>query len=384
MIGFRSKLPEVGTTIFTIMSALANRHNAINLSQGFPDFDCPTRLKELVKNYMDRGLNQYAPMAGVPELISQIGKKIQLFYGRSLDSDQEITVTAGATQALFTVISTLIHEGDEAIILEPAYDSYIPAVQVNGGIPRLYRLKPPAFKIEWDSFKSLINEKTKLIIINTPHNPIGRIWKASDMLTLEQIVRDHNIYVLSDEVYEHMTYDESVHESILKYPGIYEKGFAVFSFGKTFHNTGWKIGYCVARPELTGEFRKIHQFNVFSVNTPIQYALAEFMDEVNYKRTVTDYYQKKRDFFKLQMEETRFLPLDCQGTYFCLFDYSQVSNLNDMDFVQRLTIEQKVAAIPLSVFYSDHRQDCLIRFCFAKKESTLETAVTRLKSLKIK
>jgi methionine aminotransferase len=384
MKGFRSKLPNVGTTIFTVMSALSDRHNAINLSQGFPDFDCPARLKDLVKHYMDKGLNQYAPMAGVPDLIDQIGRKIELFYDRNVDPAKEITITSGATQALFTVITTLIHEGDEAIIIEPAYDSYIPDVQVNGGKPRIYSLKPPEFKIDWDSFRSLINAKTKLIVVNTPHNPIGRIWERSDMLELEKIVTDHNLYVVSDEVYEHITYDGQAHESILKYPGIYEKGFAVFSFGKTFHNTGWKIGYCVARPELTEEFRKIHQFNVFSLNTPIQYALADFMSEVDYKSTVTEFYERKRDFFLQQMKKTHFLPLECQGTYFCLFDYTKVSDKNDLDFVKWLTAEQKVAAIPLSVFYSDQRQEGLIRFCFAKQESTLEKAVDRLTSINLK
>ena len=293
----KSKLPEVGTTIFTVMSALANKHGAINLSQGFPNFPSSSKLNELVFKYMKEGYNQYAPMAGVPALREQLAQKVKNLYGRNIDVDHEITITAGATQALYTAISAFVHPGDEVIILEPAYDSYRPAIAVNGGRAVIYKMLPPDYAVDWEALGQLISPATRMIIINSPHNPTGTTLKKEDIEQLATLTQDTDIIVLSDEVYEHLIYDGQVHESVLRYDDLWQRSLATYSFGKTFHTTGWKIGYCVAPPNLMEEFRKVHQFNVFSVNTPTQYALAEYLRDAEHYLSLSGFFQQKRDFF---------------------------------------------------------------------------------------
>lgn len=372
-LSFPSKLPNVGTTIFTVMSALANEHQAINLSQGFPDFLSSKRLIDLVHQYMQKGYNQYAPMAGVPALREQLAAKIADLYQIDVQPD-EITVTAGATQALFTAISAFVRPGDEVIMLEPAYDCYRPAVEVNGGIPIIYEMQAPDFQVDWKSVGQLFSERTRMIIINTPHNPTGTILRQADLEALEKLVADTNVLVLSDEVYEHLIYDGEPHQSVLRYPGLRARSLAVYSFGKTFHNTGWKVGYCVAPPELTAEFRKVHQFNVFCVNTPVQYALAEFLQNPDEYLILNAFYQQKRDFLAQVMAGSPLQPLPSRGTYFQLFDYKNISDEPDQAFARRITQEYGVASIPVSAFYSSGRDERVIRLCFAKKEETLEKA----------
>ena len=373
-----SKLPKVGTTIFTVMSALAKEHQAINLSQGFPDFDCDPELIELVNKYMQLGHNQYAPMTGVPILRERIAAKIEKMYGAKLSPSEEVTVTVGATQGIFTIISSCVHVGDEVILIEPAYDSYRPSIELCGGIPVCYELVAPDFKIDWDRFKSLINDKTKMIIINTPHNPTGSILTASDLESLQEITRDTDILILSDEVYEHLIYDGEAHQSVLRYPELFARSFVCFSFGKTFHATGWRIGYCVAPAYLMKEFRKVHQFNVFTINTPSQYALAEYLDKPEKYLNLPSFFQKKRDYFLSAIASSRFRPISCRGTYFQLVDYSAISLESDVEFAKRITKDYRVAAIPISVFYSSKRNDHVVRFCFAKKEETLKAAAEML------
>lgn len=376
-----SKLPDTGTTIFTVMSALANKHGAINLSQGFPDFPSSQRLNDLVCSFMKKGYNQYAPMAGLPALREQLARKAERMYGRPVDPVTEITVTAGATQALFTAIAAFVHAGDEVILIEPAYDSYRPSVEVFKGVPVVYELSAPDYRIDWEAFAGLITPRTRMIIINTPHNPTGMTLSAEDLQQLDALTRDTDILVLSDEVYEHLIYDGRQHQSVLRYPGLWERSLACYSFGKTFHTTGWKMGYVLAPAALTAEFRKVHQFNVFCVNTPIQYALAEFLEEPDEYRSLPGFYQRKRDFFLDTMRGSRLRPLHCEGTYFHLFDYSGISDEPDTAFARRMTTELGVAAIPVSVFYSDGRDDKVIRLCFAKREETLERAGERLRRL---
>lgn len=375
-----SKLPNVGTTIFTVMSALANEHNAINLSQGFPDFPSSQRLIDLVSEAMQKGLNQYAPMAGVPVLREEIARKISDMYGISLHPD-EITVTAGATQALFTAIAAFVRPGDEVIILEPAYDSYRPAVEVNGGVPVIYEMQAPDYQVDWQSVQQLFSDRTRMIIINTPHNPTGTILRKEDLQALERIVADTEILVLSDEVYEHLIYDGEAHQSVLCFPNLRARSLAVYSFGKTFHNTGWKMGYCVAPQDLMAEFRKVHQFNVFSVNTPMQYALAEFLKTPEEYLGLNDFYQQKRDFLAKVMEGSLLNPFPSRGTYFQLFGYKNISTEPDKEFAKRMTTEFGVAAIPISAFYSSGRDEHVIRLCFAKKEDTLAKAGELLRKL---
>ncbi len=377
-ITLNSKLPAVGTTIFSVMSQLAKIHGAINLSQGFPDFDCDPALMELVNQYMKAGKNQYAPMTGVPELTEQIAQKIEKMYGAKLSAADEITVTVGATQAIFTIISSCIQAGEEVILIEPAYDSYRPSIELCGGVPVCYELTKPDFKIDWDRFKSLVTSKTKMIIINTPHNPTGSILTATDLETLQALTRDTNIIVLSDEVYEHLIYDGVQHESVLRYPELLARSFVTFSFGKTFHATGWRVGYCVAPKYLMKEFRKVHQFNVFTINTPTQYALADYLKTASHYLALSDFFQKKRDYFLSAISTSRFKPIPCQGTYFQLVDYSAISLENDVEFAKRITKDYRVAAIPISGFYSSGRNDQVIRFCFAKKEETLAAAAEML------
>ncbi|RMF31657.1 MAG: pyridoxal phosphate-dependent aminotransferase [Bacteroidetes bacterium] len=377
----RSKLPQTQTTIFAVMSALAQKHGAINLSQGFPDFDCPEELKALVAEHMHRGHNQYAPMTGVPALREAIARKIGHCYGIEVDPQHEITVTAGATQALFCAITAFVHPGDEVLLFEPAYDSYRPAVRLNGGTPVPLQLQAPDYRIDWERFEGLLSPRTRLVVLNHPHNPVGRCLQREDLLTLESLAEKHDLLILSDEVYEHLIYDGGEHHSVLRFEGLRRRSLATFSFGKTFHNTGWKVGYCIAPPPLMDEFRKVHQFNVFSVNTPIQYALADYLSDPAVYESLPQFYQAKRDFFNARMQGARLRPLPCEGTYFQLFDYSAISDEPDTEFAKRLTREHGVAAIPVSVFNSSGHDDRVIRLCFAKKEETLERAAERLRGV---
>ena len=378
MLNLHSKLPNTGTSIFSVMTALANEHGAINLSQGFPDFDCDQALKSLVTKYMRKGLNQYATMSGVRELRQVIATKMQKSYGMELDPDAEITITAGATEALFSAITALVRPDDEVILIEPAYDSYRPAVEVNGGIAVTYELKAPDYKVDWKLLERLISWRTRLIVVNTPHNPTGKVFRQADWQQLQKIAEDRDILVLSDEAYEHLTFDGLAHQSMLRFPEVYTRGLAVFSFGKTIHATGWKMGCCIAPPQLTREFRKVHQYNVFSVNTPMQYALADFFaDEENYIH-LPAFFQEKRDFFLRQMEGVPLKPLKSEGTYFQLFDYSALSDMPDLEFAKWLTTEVGVAAIPTSAFYASGRDEKVVRFCFAKQEQTLKKAAEKL------
>lgn len=376
-----SKLPAVGTTIFTVMSALANKHGAINLSQGFPNFPTSQRLNDLVYHYMQQGFNQYAPMPGVPVLRERIVNKANQLYGTKLNLDEEVTITAGATQAIFTAITAFIRPGDEVIILEPAYDSYQPVVELNGGTVVPYRLQAPDYEVDWGLMKKLITPSTRMIIINTPHNPTGSTLKAKDLQALQDLTDDTDILILSDEVYEHLIYDDNQHQSILRFPKLWQRSLATYSFGKTFHNTGWKMGYCLAPKHLMKEFRKVHQFNVFSINTPMQYALADYIEDASTYLSLPAFFQQKRDFFLQAMDGSRLRPLSCEGTYFCNFDYSDISSEDDMAFAKRMTIEYGVAAIPVSAFYSNPTNDKVIRLCFAKTEETLEKAGALLRKI---
>ncbi|MEI6124736.1 MAG: methionine aminotransferase [Bacteroidota bacterium] len=369
-----SKLPGVATSIFAVMSQLANENKAINLSQGFPDFDISAKLIDLVNQYMKKGFNQYAPMQGVPVLREAISKKINLAHTLVYDPVNEITITAGATQALYAAISAFVREGDEVIVFEPAYDSYVPAIKLNGGIPKYATMKSPDYHIEWEEVQKLVSHKTRMIIINSPHNPTGSVLRPHDMKALEKLTKGSDIIILSDEVYEHLIYDGIVHESICRYPKLVERSLVIGSFGKTLHATGWKMGYCLAPERLTTEFRKAHQFIVFACNTPIQYAIADFLaDSDNYMHLNT-FYQKKRDFFTERITGSRFKIVPSYGTYFQLLDYSDISDENEVDFAVRLTKEYKLASIPVSVFYHKIIDNKVLRFCFAKKEETLEKA----------
>jgi len=341
----RSKLPDGGVTIFTTMSALATEHNAINLGQGFPDFDCAGELKDSINLHLQNGKNQYCPMAGLLWLRETLASKISKLYNVNINPSSEITITAGATQALFTAISAFVHPGDEVIIIEPAYDSYLPSIQLCGGVPVAYQLEGPEFKVDWNELQSLITSRTRMIIINTPQNPIGKTLKENDLLALQEIVKDKNIIVLSDEVYEHLIYDDQSHQSVLKYPELYQQSLAVYSFGKTFHSTGWKIGYCVGPEHLMNEFRKVHQWNVFCVNSFVQYGLNDYLKDESSYLGLNRFYQQKRDHLGQVLAESKLTPIHSEGTYFQLFDYSEISKENDVDFAKRMTVEYGVAAI---------------------------------------
>ncbi len=369
-----SKLPAVGTTIFSVMSKLAIENNAINLSQGFPDFNCSDKLVELVNHYMQKGFNQYAPMQGVIGLREQIAIMIEELYGTKYHPESEITITAGATQAIYTAISAIIREGDEVIVFEPAYDCYTPAIIVAGGKPIYVTLSQPDFSIDWNAVKKLINHHTRMIIINTPHNPSGSIISENDLKELDKLTKNTDILILSDEVYEHMAFDDKPHQSIARNSNLANRSFLVSSFGKTVHTTGWKMAYIAAPENLMNEFRKIHQYLVFSCNTPIQYALADFMKEKENYLELKHFYQKKRDLFTKLIRSSRFSFEACSGTYFQLLNYSSISNEKDTDFAIRLTKENKIASIPLSVFYHEKQDNKLLRFCFAKKDETIEKA----------
>ena len=376
-----SKLPKVGTTIFTVMSALAAEHKAINLSQGFPDFDCDPLLKRLVNEAMEQGHNQYAPMPGIMPLREVIAQKINNLYGQTVNPDTEITITPGGTYAIFTAIATCISPGDEVIIFEPAYDSYIPNVLVNGGTPVLIPLSYPDYHIDWELVRSRITPRTKMIMLNTPHNPTGSILLETDIEELRKLVTEHNLLVLSDEVYEHLVYDGAQHLSILRYPDLLQNSFVTFSFGKVFHNTGWKMGYCVAPAHLMKEYRKVHQYLCFSVNTPMQYGLSNYLRTPEHYLSLPAFYQEKRDYFLQLMADTKFTPLASSGSYFQLMRYDRISAEGDKTFAERITKEFGVAAIPVSAFYEDGKDDHVIRFCFAKKKETLEKAVERLRKI---
>ena len=377
-IEIQSKLPNVGTTIFTVMSALSNKHGAINLSQGFPNWDCDPVLKSLVNQYVNNGYNQYAPMAGAAKLRDQLAKKIHHLYQLEIDIEKEITITAGATQAIYTAISAFVHKGDEVIIIEPAYDSYGPSVEVNGGKVIPYRLLAPDYSIDWNKMRDLISDRTKIILINSPHNPTGKIFSADDLQQLDILTKDSNIIVLSDEVYEHLSYDGNTHESVLKYPDLYQRSLAIFSFGKTFHSTGWKLGYCVGPEHLMEEFKKVHQFNVFCVNHPIQCAIADYMEDPQVYLGLNDFFEKKRNLFLEVITNSKFVPISCQGTYFQMVNYAAISNEKDMSFARRLITEHGVASIPVSAFYSNPPDDHVIRFCFAKTDEVLIEAGRKL------
>jgi methionine aminotransferase len=378
MISVISKLPQTGTTIFTTMSALANETGAINLSQGFPDYDCSPELVELVNRAMQNGHNQYAPMAGVMALREQIAIKTQKLYGAVYDPESEITITAGGTQAVFTAISAVIHPNDEVIIFEPAYDCYAPAIKLMGGVVKSLELEPPDYRIAWDMVKRLINNKTKMIILNSPHNPTATILSKKDIDELSALVKNQDILILSDEVYEHLIYDGQVHHSMARYPELQKRSFIVSSFGKTFHATGWKMGYCLAPAYLMQEFRKIHQFLVFSVNSPMQYAIAEYLKNENTYLSLPDFFQEKRDYFRKGLEQTRFKLLPCSGSYFQSVAYDAITDEKDTDFAIRLTKEAGVASIPVSAFYRTGIDRHILRFCFAKRQETIDKAVDRL------
>jgi methionine aminotransferase len=369
-----SKLPNIGTTIFSVMSGLAKEYNAINLSQGFPDFGCDSKLLDFAQKHMGAGFNQYAPMTGAQPLREVISELLQNCYGAIYHPETEITITAGATQAIYTTIAAFINKGDEVIVFEPAYDCYIPAIEVHGGIVKPIALEYPNFTINWETVKNTITDKTRMIIINSPHNPSGTTLLENDLLELQKIVAGKNILVISDEVYEHMCFDGKLHQSVARYKTLAAQSIIVSSFGKTIHATGWKIGYVAAPKDLMIEFRKVHQFLVFCVNHPFQLALADYLKDSSTYLGLHKFYQAKRDYFKKLISTSRFTIEPCTGTYFQLLNYKAITNEKDTDFAIRLTKEKGLAAIPLSVFYTQENQQQLLRFCFAKKEETLEKA----------
>jgi methionine transaminase len=379
----QSRLPNVGTTIFTLMSALASEKNAVNLGQGFPDFDCDPALIEAVSSAMKDGFNQYPPMAGVPALRQAIADKIARLYHHQYDPGTEITVTAGATQAILTAILSVVHAGDEVILIEPAYDSYVPAIELAGGkpVPVQMELGPDGYTVPWLQVGAAVTGRTRLIIINSPHNPTGSVLRAADLAALAGIVRNTDLLILSDEVYEHMAYGGIEHQSVSRIPELAARAFVVSSFGKTYHVTGWKIGYVAAPAILMQEFRKVHQFNVFTVNTPVQHGLARYMEYPAPYLELAAFYQRKRDLFQAGLRQSRFRLLPADGTYFQCVDYSAISDLPELEFAQWLTAEIGVAAIPVSAFYSQPRESGIVRFCYAKRDETLQAALQRLVKL---
>ena len=369
---FDSKLPNVGQSIFAEMSGLANEYQALNLAQGFPNFDCPPGLMDRVEHHMRKGRNQYAPMPGVPELKEQIADKVETLYGAQYDPDTEITVTAGATQGLYAVLTTVIGEGDEVIVIEPAFDAYRPMIELNKGVPKYVKLQPPDFQIDWQEVRQQISSATRAILINTPHNPSGMVMQEADLAQLEQIAASHDLFIISDEVYEHMVFDGQEHLSVCRYPHIRQKSFAVFSFGKTYHTTGWKVGYVLAPQDLTAEMRKVFQYIMFAVSTPMQYAYADYLQHKKHYLELHDFYQEKRDSFARMLQGSRFNLLPCPGTYFQVADYSAITDEPDVDLCKRLITDHGLAAVPISVFYSGKIDNQVIRFCFAKDDETLE------------
>jgi methionine aminotransferase len=377
-IQIHDKLPGVGITIFTTMSLLATEYKAINLGQGFPDYPMNGALIELVNKAMKNGYNQYTHMNGLPLLRERIAEKIKGLYDSNINPETEITITPGGTYAIYTALTTVLQHGDEVIVFEPAYDCYIPTIELNGAVPVLIPLHYPDYTIDWNLVKEKVTSKTKMIILNTPHNPTGSVLSKNDIEQLRAIVKNTNIFILSDEVYEHLIFDGKKHESILRYPDLYERSFVCFSFGKVYDCTGWKMGYCIAPPELMRAFRKIHQFNVFSCNTPVQYALAEFLQEKENYLQLGNILQQKRNLFKTLMEPTKFKYLSSYGSYFQLYSYEDISEESEMDFAIRLIKEYGVAAIPVSAFYKEGKENKVLRFCFSKTEATLKVAAERL------
>jgi methionine aminotransferase len=374
----QSKLPNVGTTIFTEMSVLAQQYNAINLGQGFPDFLMDARITALVNEAMQNGHNQYVHMNGLPALRQALATKAQQLYGKTLHADDEITVTPGGTYAIYTAFTAMLQKGDEVIVFEPAYDSYIPNIEINGGIVVPIALEFPSYSINWDVVKQKITPNTRAIIINSPHNPSGALLTEADMQQLAVVVRDTNIIIVSDEVYEHLVFDEVPHQSVLKYPELFERSFVCSSFGKTYHCTGWKMGACIAPPALMKEFRKVHQFNCFTCNSPVQHALANFMQDEAAYLGLGKFLQAKRDFFVDAMKATRFVPLPSHGSYFQLYSYEGISDEKEKDLAIRLVKDFGVATIPVSAFYKTPVENKVLRFCFAKKEETLAAAAQKL------
>ena len=369
-----SRLPDVGTTIFSVMSRLSAEHGAINLSQGFPDFAIDSQLVDLVYEAMSSGLNQYAPMEGVAELRQQIARLLEIRYGRKINPESEVTITAGATEALFSAIAAFVSPGDEVILFDPAYDSYSPAIRLNGGTPVHVNLSYPDFRIDWSAVNRLVNKKTKMIVINTPHNPLGTVLETPDLIELEKLADSHDLIVLSDEVYDRLVYDEHIHQSVIRYPGLFSRSLACFSFGKTLHATGWKVGYIAGPAELMRVVRKTHQFVTFSVNTPVQHALAKYLGKGDPLEEIPSFYQRKRDLFLEQIKGSSFEPLPCKGSYFQLLSYRNFSQKSDEAMAIELTRDHKIAAIPVSVFYQDRTDAGILRFCFAKRDETLVLA----------
>jgi methionine transaminase len=377
----KSKLPNSGTTIFSTMSALAQQHGAINLSQGFPDFDMPASLVSGTSAAMASGKNQYAPMPGLLSLRAALAEKLEQSYHHYYDPETEITITSGATQAIYTTIAALVHAGDEVIVLEPCYDSYIPSIQMAGGIAITVRMEAPEYPIPWDEVQSKIGSRTRMIIVNSPHNPTGSVLRKSDLAILSELVSKHGIFILSDEVYEHLIFDKGQHESICRYKQLYNNAIAVFSFGKTFHCTGWKLGYVVAAAAIMKEIRKVHQFMVFSSFAPAQYGLVDLLADEKYFQGLANFFEAKRNYFLRLMESSNFIPLPCHGSYFQLLSYPRVSNLRDREFCEALTLQYGVATIPVSAFYSDGFDQRIIRVCFAKQDATLAAAATKLRAV---
>jgi len=376
-----SRLPQVGTTIFTVMSALATQHGAVNLGQGFPDFDCDPKLLDAVNQAMRSGLNQYPPMAGVPVLREAIARKIERLYGRTYDAGDEITITAGATQAILTAILALVHPGDEVIVLEPCYDSYVPNIELAGGRVVRVALTAGTLRPDFEAIAAALTPRTRAIVVNTPHNPSATIWRRDDLDRLAQLLRPTDVLLIADEVYEHMVYDGVPHASACAHPELAARALVVSSFGKTYHVTGWKVGYVAAPRTLSAEFRKVHQFNVFTVNTPVQHGLAHYMEDPRPYLELAAFYQRKRDLFRAGLAGTRLRLLPSEGSYFQCVDYSAISERSEEDFCRWLTTEIGVAAIPLSAFYEDGRNQRLARFCFAKRDDTLNSALQRLARL---
>ena len=367
----QSKLPKVGTTIFSEMSALANKYGAINLSQGFPGFEVDKVLTSLVTKYLNEGKNQYAPMPGILELRMTLCNHYNKIHSCDINPESEITITAGATQAIYNTISAVINEGDEVILFSPAYDCYAPAIEVHGGIPVFIPLQHPDYSIDWNMVKEKINSRTKLIMINSPHNPTGSLLTKKDLEQLQEIVADTDVLILSDEVYEHITFDGAKHESVLAYPELKKRAMVVYSFGKSLHVTGWKLGFCIGPDWLMKEFRKIHQFTVFSCNSPMQYAINEYILKHNPFAQTSEFYERKRDLFLASIKNSRFKTIPCKGTYFQLLDYSEITDMNDIEFAKKLTVEHGIASIPISVFYPDLADNKVLRFCFAKEDELL-------------
>jgi methionine aminotransferase len=378
MILINSKLPTVGTTIFTVMSKLALEHQAINLSQGFPDYAANPKLIDFVANALKDNHNQYAPMHGIPALRELVAEKISSFYGANYNPDTEITITAGGTQAIFTALAATINAGDEVIIFEPAYDCYSPTIKLLGGLVKPFELHGPDYTIDWEMVKKLFTANTKMIILNSPHNPTGSVLTKKDIDALIKLTKNTDILILSDEVYEHIIFDGMQHQSVALYPELRERSFIIASFGKLLHTTGWKIGYCVAPAKLMVEFRKVHQFNVFSVNTPMQIGIANYLKSEDVYQELAIFFQQKRDLFRSLLEQTKFKLLPCKGSYFQCVSYQHFSNEKDIDMAKRIVIEHGVASIPVSAFYTKNTDDKILRFCFAKEQDTLEKAVERL------